>query len=222
MLQFLMTFLEGLISFISPCVLPLLPVYVSYFAGGKKDEKGSSLKVFFRALAFVSGIAVVYSLLGLTAGVFGSFLSGHKMVVNIICGLVIIFFGLCYLDVIKLGFLKGVTKNVVVTGVFSAFIFGIVYSVSLSPCTGVFLGTALSVAANSGSAAQGVLLLVTYSLGLGIPFIVSALVLDSLRGAFGFIKKHYRVINTVCGILLIAVGILMATGIFDKITAFFM
>ncbi len=217
-----MTFLEGLISFISPCVLPLLPVYVSYFAGGACNEKESSFKVFLRSLAFVFGIAFVYSLLGLTAGVFGSFLSGNRTVVNIICGLVIIFFGLCYLDVIKLGFLKGITKSVTITGIFSAFVFGIVYSVSLSPCTGVFLGTALSVAANSGSAVTGVLLLVTYSLGLGIPFIVSALILDKLRGAFSFIKKHYRIINTACGSLLIAIGILMATGIFDKITASFM
>lgn len=221
-MQFFLTFLEGVISFISPCVLPLLPVYISYFAGGAEESKGSAPRVFFKALAFVFGIALVYSLLGLTAGVFGSFLSGHKTVVNIICGIIIIFFGLCYLDVIKLGFLKGITRSVTVTGIFSAFVFGIIYSVSLSPCTGVFLGTALSMAANSGSAASGVLLLVTYSLGLGIPFIVSALILDRLRKAFSFIKKHYRVINSVCGIFLIVVGILMAAGIFDKITAFFM
>ncbi len=221
-LQFFLTFLEGLISFISPCVLPLLPVYISYFAGGSKDEKGKMSKILFRALAFVFGITLVYALLGLTAGVFGSFLSEHRTVVNIVCGSVIIFFGLCYLGVIRLGFLKGVTKTIAVNGIFSAFLFGIIYSVSLSPCTGVFLGTALSMAANSGSAVPGVFLLVTYSLGLGIPFVVSALVLDKLRGAFGFIKKHYGVINSVCGILLVAVGILMAIGIFDKISTFFM
>ena len=220
-MQFFLTFLEGIISFISPCVLPLRPVYVSYFAAGGNDGKNGGAKGFARAFAFVAGLALVYALLGLTAGVFGSFLVGHKPVVNVVCGVIIVIFGHCYLDVIKLSFLKGVTKSVTVTGIFSAFLFGAVYSVSLSPCTGVFLGTALSMAANSGSAFSGVLLLVTYSLGLGIPFIVSALVLDKLRGAFGFIKRHYRVINMVCGIFLIGVGVLMATGLFDKFMALF-
>ena len=128
-----------------------------------------------------------------------------------------VFFGLCYLEVIKLTFLKGIQNAVKAESIVSAFLFGIIFSVSQTSCTGVFLGSALTLAANSGTAIKGVLLLISYSLGMGIPFLISALVLDKLKRAFTFIKRHYKVINTVCGIFLIVVGILMAVGIFDKL-----
>ena len=95
----------------------------------------------------------------------------------------------------------------------SAFLFGIVYSVSLTPCIGAFLGSALSQALNAGTAAKGLLLLLTYSLGLGVPFLLSALLLEQLQGAFGWIKRHYRVINLICGGFLILIGVLMAAGL---------
>ena len=103
-----------------------------------------------------------------------------------------------------------------VTGLLSAFLFGIVYSVSLTPCVGAFLGAALTMAANSGTALRGTLLLVSYSLGLGVPFIISAVLIKELSGAFNFIKKHYGIINKVCGIFLIIIGILMCTGLLGK------
>ena len=103
------------------------------------------------------------------------------------------------------------------TGVFSAFLFGVVYSVSLTPCIGAFLGSALMLASTSGTALRGTLLLVTYSLGLGIPFLLSSVLLDRLRTSFAFIKAHYRVINLVCGLFLILIGILMILGIFNTL-----
>ena len=101
-------------------------------------------------------------------------------------------------------------------GFFSSVIFGIVFSVGWTPCVGAFLGSALMLAANRGSVIEGVIMLLLYSLGLGIPFFISAVLIDRLKGAFTFIKKHYNIINIVCGLLLVLVGILMATGLFGK------
>ena len=100
-------------------------------------------------------------------------------------------------------------------------LFGVIYSVSLTPCIGAFLGSALTLAGASGTAVKGVLLLVTYSIGLGVPFLISALLIEKLNTAFTFIKKHYRVINIVCGSFLILVGILMACGLMDRLMSIF-
>ena len=216
-MEFAITFLEGFISFISPCMLPLLPLYISYFAGGA-DKKH---KVFLRALSFVLGFTVVFSLLGLFAGTLGAFLREYRTAVNIAGGALIIIFGLSYLEVIRLPFFKGIRNGRTADTVVSAFLFGIVYSVSLTPCIGAFLGSALALAGASGTALRGVLLLVTYSLGLGVPFLISALLIERLNTAFTFIKRNYRVINIVCGSFLILVGILMALGRLDAVVAVF-
>ena len=216
-MEFAITFLEGFISFISPCMLPLLPLYISYFAGGADKRH----KVFLRALSFVLGFTVVFSLLGLFAGTLGAFLREYRTAVNIVGGALIILFGLSYLEVIKLPFFKGIRNGRTADTVVSAFLFGIVYSVSLTPCIGAFLGSALALAGASGTALKGVLLLVTYSLGLGVPFLISALLIERLNTAFTFIKRNYRVINIVCGGFLILIGILMALGQLDAVVAVF-
>ena len=216
-MDFLITFLEGVISFISPCMLPMLPIYVSYFAGGA-DKKH---KVFARALSFIVGFTLVFSLLGLFAGTLGGFLAKYQSAVNIVSGIIVIIFGLSYLEVIHLPFFKGMSKKQSANTIISAFLFGVIYSVSLTPCIGAFLGSALMQAAQAGTALRGTLLLVTYSLGMGLPFLISAVLLSELAGAFNFIKKHYKVINTVCGIFLIVVGIMMALGMMNKLLALF-
>ena len=139
-MQYFLTFLEGIISFISPCMLPMLPIYVSYFAGGSGDRK----KTFIRILFFVLGFTVVFTLIGgIFAGVMSTLKGQYRTVLNVVTGIVVVLFGLSYLDVIHLPFFKGLkgTKNVGTA--FSAFVFGVVYSVSLSPCVGAFLGSAL-------------------------------------------------------------------------------
>lgn len=216
-MQFFITFLEGVISFVSPCMLPLLPVYVSYFAAGS-DSRG---RVIARSVCFVLGFTAVFSLLGLFAGTLGALLSRYRVAVNAIGGLVVIVLGLSYLDVLRLPFFKGMQTRRKVSGIFSAFLFGVIYSVSLTPCIGAFLGSALMLASTSGTALRGTLLLVCYSLGLGIPFLISAVLLERLRNTFGFIKSHYKVINTVCGVFLIVVGVLMALGILNSVLTFF-
>ena len=212
--QYVISFMEGIITFISPCLLPMLPIYVSYFAGGGERKTGRTLK---SALGFVSGFTVLFVAMGALAGTAGSFFASHRMVLNIISGLAVIFFGLNYLGVLKFNLFRGVQGSVNTDnmGFFSAFGFGVVFSVGWTPCVGAFLGSALMLASQQGHAAEGMLMLLVYSLGLGIPFVLSAVLIDSLKSAFDAVKRHYNVINTVCGCLLIFVGILMAAGILE-------
>ncbi len=216
-MEYILTFIEGIISFISPCMLPMLPIYVSYFAGNREEKQN----VLVKALCFVFGFTLVFMLLGVFAGVIGTFLSRFAVILNVVCGLTVVLFGLSYLDIIPLAFLKGMGKTSEITGAFSAFVFGMIYSVSLTPCVGAFLGSALMQAASTGGAVKGAVLLLFYSLGLGIPFVISAILLDSLSGVFGFNKKHYKIINTVCGIFLIIVGVCMAFGVMNKLLSLF-
>ena len=210
-MQYFISFLEGIITFISPCLLPMLPIYVSYFAGGNtKDSK----KTLFSALGFVLGFTLVFVSLGALAGTLGGFLKSHQTMVNIISGIVVIIFGLNFLGIFKLPIFKGGMKNFNTENLnfFSSILFGIVFSLGWTPCVGAFLGSALALASQQGHVLKGMLMLLFYSLGLGIPFVLSAVLINKLKTAFDFIKKHYTVINTASGILLIIIGILMATG----------
>ena len=209
-MQYVITFLEGIISFISPCMLPMLPIYISYFAGSENKKH----KTFLKSLAFVFGFTVTFTLLGLFAGTLGSFLTSYR---NIIAGLLVIIFGLSYLEIIKLPFFKGINHSAKIDSIFSAFIFGVIYSVSLTPCVGAFLGSALMLASSAGGALKGTLLLLAYSLGLGIPFILSAVLIDKLKTTFTFIKKHYKAISIASGIFLIVLGILIMFGIMNSL-----
>ena len=217
-MQYLILFLEGIITFISPCLLPMLPIYISYFAAGSAGENKSTAKTLKNAGGFIIGFTAVFVLLGALAGTLGALLGEYKVAVNIVTGSVVILFGLSFLGVFKMKFLKGFRFSFnKEPGFFSSFVFGIVFSVGWTPCVGAFLGSALMIAANRGSIISGMLMLLVYSLGLGIPFFLSALLIDRLKGTFNFIKRHYGVINTVCGILLVTLGVLMASGVFDKI-----
>lgn len=207
-MQFVITFLEGMISFISPCMLPMLPVYISYFAGGA-DKKSHTM---IRACAFVLGYTIVFTSLGIFAGSLGFFLTRYRTAVNIVSGIIIILFGLSYLELFSLPFFKGVQREHQVTGILSALIFGMVYSVNLTPCVGAFLGSAIMMASSSANAFLGGLLLLTYSLGLGIPFLLAAALTKQLNVLFQKIKKNYLWINRICGCFLILVGILTAFG----------
>ena len=215
-MQYFISFLEGIITFISPCLLPMLPIYLTYFAGG--DEASSSKRTIKNALGFVLGFTLVFIAMGALAGTVGSFFKGHQTLVNLICGLVIIFFGLHYLGIIKINLFRGVRGNMnqKSLGFFSSALFGIVFSVGWTPCVGAFLGSALMLASQQGQATTGILMLLCYSLGLGIPFVISAILVDRLKGAFDFIKRNYRIINLICGSLLILVGVLMMSGLLGR------
>jgi len=217
-LQYFISFLEGILTFVSPCLLPMLPIYVSYFAGGEEETLGRTLK---NALGFVTGFTAVFVSLGALAGTLGALVSRYRVALDIVTGLVVVFFGLHFLGIFQLRLFRGVnrTRGDKPLGFWSSMVFGIVFSVGWTPCVGAFLGSALMLASQQGKTMTGVVMLLCYSLGLGIPFVVSALAIDKLKGAFGFIKKHYRVVNIVCGAVLIAVGIAMMTGLLGRLLA---
>ena len=214
-MQYVISFLEGIVTFISPCLLPMLPIYISYFAGGGERTTGKTLRC---ASGFVLGFTAVFVAMGALAGTVGSFLIRYQTIVNIVLGSIVVLFGLNFLGVLNLNLFKGMRGEVKTRDMnfLSAFVFGVVFSVGWTPCVGVFLGSALMLASQQGSAVMGTLMLLSYSLGLGVPFLVSAVLIDQLKSAFTFIKRNYGVINKVCGGLLIVVGVLMMTGMLTR------
>ena len=215
-MQYIIAFLEGIITFISPCLLPMLPIYISYFAGGGER---SMRKTLTGAIGFVTGFTIIFVILGALAGTVGSFLKAHQTAVNIISGLIVIFFGLNFLGVFKLNLFRGGSRSVDTQNMnfFSALLFGVIFSLGWTPCVGAFLGSALMLASQQGHVVQGMLMLLAYSMGLGIPFILSAVLIDYLKSAFNWIKRNYRIINIVSGCLLILIGILMASGTLGRL-----
>ena len=214
-MQYVISFLEGIVTFISPCLLPMLPIYISYFAGGGERSTGKTLRC---ASGFVLGFTAVFVAMGALAGTVGSFFIRYQTIVNIVLGVIVVLFGLNFLGVLNLNLFKGMRGEVKTRDMnfWSAFLFGVVFSVGWTPCVGVFLGSALMLASQQGSAVMGTLMLLSYSLGLGVPFLVSAVLIDQLKSAFTFIKRNYGIINKVCGGLLIVVGVLMMTGMLTR------
>ena len=201
-MSYVIAFLEGIITFISPCLLPMLPIYISYFAGGGERSRGKTLK---GALGFVTGFTVVFVTLGALAGTAGSFLREYQTAVNIVSGTIVIVFGLNFLGIFKLNLFRAGHRSVNTDnmGFFSALLFGMIFSIGWTPCVGAFLGSALMLASQQGHVVEGMLMLLAYSLGLGIPFILSAVLIDYLKSAFNWIKKNYKVINIISGSLLV-------------------
>lgn len=210
-MQYFISFLEGIVTFISPCLLPMLPIYISYFAGGKATSTRKTLQ---NASGFVLGFTIVFVHMGALAGSLGALLMRYQTLLNIVTGLIVICFGLHFLGVFHLSWLRGMRSDIHVhqLGFFSAMTFGFVFSLGWTPCVGAFLGSALAMASQQGHMLTGILMLLCYSLGLGIPFVISALLIDKLKGAFSWIKRNYRIIDIICGILLILIGVLMMTG----------
>lgn len=216
-MQYLISFLEGIITFLSPCLLPMLPIYISYFAGGGVRSTRRTLTC---AAGFVLGFTISFVAMGALAGTIGSALKAHQTAVNLFSGLVVIFFGLNFLGVFRIQLFRGGSRRGVDTanlGFFSSALFGLVFSVGWTPCVGAFLGSALMLASQQGHVAAGMAMLLAYSLGLGVPFLLSAVLIDRLKGAFDWIKRNYRIINIISGGLLVLVGILMATGTLGRL-----
>ncbi|MEG1427851.1 MAG: cytochrome c biogenesis protein CcdA [Oscillospiraceae bacterium] len=217
-MEFLISFLEGIITFVSPCLLPMLPIYVTYFLGGNKE--GSKTHALKNALGFIFGFTLVFVSLGAFASTIGLFLKQHHSAINIITGSIVVIFGLNYLGIFKIGFLNNTRKanyRVKDLGFFSSLLFGIVFSIGWTPCVGAFLGSALLLASQQGSILKGTIMLLFYSLGLGIPFLLSAVLIDKLKSAFAFIKRNYKIINVISGVLLVIIGILMMTGLMGRL-----
>lgn len=215
-MRYLISFLEGIVTFLSPCLLPMLPIYVSYFAGGGQRSTGKTLRC---ALGFVVGFTAVFTAMGALAGSIGSLLLRYQRIVNLVSGIIVIVFGLNYLGLFRWNLFHGGSRVLDAQDMtfFSAALFGIIFSLGWTPCVGAFLGSALALATQQGHALEGTLMLLAYSLGLGIPFLLSAVLIDALKGAFDWVKRHYQIINLLSGGFLILIGILMASGMLGRL-----
>ena len=215
-MRYLVSFLEGIVTFLSPCLLPMLPIYVSYFAGGGQRSTGKTLSC---ALGFVVGFTAVFTAMGALAGSIGSLLVRYQRIVNLVSGIIVIVFGLNYLGLFRWNLFHGGSRVLDAHDMtfFSAALFGISFALGFTPCVGAFLGSALALATQQGHVLEGTLMLLAYSLGLGIPFLLSAVLIDALKGAFDWVKRHYQIINLLSGGFLILIGILMASGMLGRL-----
>ncbi len=213
----LAAFLEGVATFVSPCLLPLLPVYLAYFAGGVGEgSPGDVRRTVLGALGFVAGFAIPFTILGAFAGTVGSLLLRHRQALDVICGAFVGMLGLDRLGVLRLGLFERVRRPLSGSswpGLLGTIPLGIAFAVSWSPCVGPFLAAALGLAASSGTAVRGIAMLLCYSAGLGVPFVLSAVLVDQLEGAISWVRRHHAAVDAASGALLVAVGILMATGL---------
>ena len=207
-MDFFIIFIEGFVSFLSPCVLPMLPMYVSYFAGQDKDLK----RTITNSLGFVLGFTIIFVLLGVFAGTLGKLITANSRYINIVFGIIVILFGMHYMGILNIKILnksKGIQKSKDKLSFFSAILFGMIFSVCWTPCVGIFLSSALMMSATSQSVLKGGIMLFIYSIGLGIPFVLTSIFLERLKSTFNHIKKHYNIINKIAGIILIVSGIIL-------------
>jgi cytochrome c-type biogenesis protein len=213
-----LAFVAGLLSFISPCVLPLLPVYLSFISGVGVDRLGGERRrLLWTSLLFVAGFTVVFMVMGAGAGGVGRLLVRYRQELTILAGAFVAFSGLVVAGVIPLPkpAMRVSPKH---RGAGGAFVTGAALAVGWTPCVGYVLGAILSMAASSQSAAAGSLLLLIYSLGLGVPFVLAALAFDWVSARLTVVKRHYRGIQIGAGVLLAVFGVLMMLGVLDRLT----
>jgi len=226
----LAAFAAGFLSFVSPCVLPLIPGYISFVSGISVEEmrgdvapSTSRLQIFFTSLAFVVGFSIVFVTLGASATAVGKFLFARLPLFSKIAGVILIIFGLHTMGVFRLAFLeteKRIHSQRKPAGPFGAMLVGIAFAFGWTPCIGPILGGILAIAGSRNSVAQGVTLLAVYSLGLGIPFLITSLAINQFFGAAKRIRKYYHAIELTSGALLIAIGVLIISGELTIITRF--
>lgn len=205
-MEYIFIFLEGFASFISPCVMPMLPIYFSYLTGGdtKKGIKNT--------LGFIIGFSIIFIVLGIFSSSLGLLVTKYMNIIKMIFGFIIIILGLNYMEMLKLNTMNkfnAVKIDLSNLGFLKAILFGIMFAITWTPCVGTFLASALMLVAEKGELLYGIKLLATYSLGLAIPFMVSAIILDKAKKTFKWVKEHYNVIKKISGMLLIILGFYM-------------
>ncbi len=211
-------FAAGLVSFLSPCVLPLVPGYLSYMSGiSATDEAPAARRAILPAISFVAGFTLVFVALGVTATLLGSLLRDHQELLTRIGGVFIILMGLIFMNVIKLPWLYREARfhPTPGAGIGGSVVLGAAFAFGWSPCIGATMGAVLTMAAGrggGGGVGEGAFLLAVYSLGLGVPFILAGLGVARLTTALAFFRRHIRGINLASGVLLVVVGVLFVTG----------
>ena len=218
--------LAGLVSFLSPCVLPLVPGYLSYVTGlsgadlaGEAEEGAQRVRgrVVLGAVLFVLGFSAVFVSAGALFGGLGSQLALHQRTVDIVLGLITILLGLVFVGLIP-GMQRELRLHVMPrAGLAGAPLLGVVFGVGWTPCLGPTLGAVQTLAFNEASAARGAFLTVGYCIGLGLPFILTALAMRRALGAFDVVKRHYQVVLRIGGGLLVVVGLLLVSGLWQDL-----
>ena len=211
----------GLLSFLSPCVLPIVPPYLAYMGGisitDMSGEMTARRRVMLSALFFVLGLSTVFLFLGFTASAFGAFFLQNQDWFVIIAGLVVMIFGAHFIGIYRIGFMdREIRVDAGDRGgsAFGAYILGLAFAFGWTPCIGPQLGAILSIAASEGSVAKGTALLGVYALGLGLPFLLVAAFFPRLTGVMAWMKRHMDRIERIMGLLLWTVGLMMLTGQF--------
>jgi cytochrome c-type biogenesis protein len=217
----LVAFTAGLLSFLSPCVLPLVPSYIGFLTGMTANEVSSRRHLaVLHAVLFILGFSLIFILFGASATALGRALNFHREWIQRIGGVLIILFGLVCLDVFKIGFLQQEKRLHLETkpvGYLGSALVGMAFGAGWTPCIGPILGSVLGLAATEGDLSRGILLLAIYSLGLAIPFLLAALLLDRFFVWFQRFRKYLPWVQRVSGVLLIIVGILLVTGSFTRL-----
>ena len=228
-ITFWAAFLAGTLSFLSPCVLPLVPPYLCFItgqtledlAGDARDEKALRREVLAAALAFVLGFATVFTVLGATASVIGQLVREHMLLLAQLAGVLIILMGLHFLGVFKFALLHRRAQyqhHVKPAGILGSYAVGLAFAFGWTPCIGPVLATILAVAASEAHAGQGAVLLAVYSAGLGVPFLLAALMVDGFLGFLARFRRHLGVVEKVTGGLLVLTGIAFLTGAMQELS----
>lgn len=213
-------FVAGVVSFLSPCVLPLIPAYISFMTGYTISELGEGTPDLKRVLApsilFVLGFSLVFVALGATASVLGSFIVEYRDALARVAGLVVIAFGVLMLGIIKVPWLYGEARfemgRAKSFGGAAALVMGMAFAFGWTPCVGPVLGTILALAGTTGDIGRGVALLGAYAIGLGVPFIATAVLFGRVRPLLAWLNRHALVVNRIAGVAMILVGVLIFTG----------
>lgn len=208
-MEYVFTFLEGIASFISPCLLPMVPIYLAYFAG--KEEKQTS-KVVQNAIGFVLGFTMIFVILAIFASGLGKLVSNNMQYIKWVFGVIMILFGLNYMEIFNFKIVNKMNSfkiNVQNMNFIKSIFFGILFSITWTPCIGTFLSSALLLVAKQQQFFKGILLMLVYSIGLGIPFIISAILIEKLKGFFEVIKRNFKIVRKISGIILLGMGIYM-------------
>jgi len=215
--------LAGLVSFLSPCVVPLLPGYLSYATGMSlgdlEQPRRQRLRMLIGTTAFVLGFAVVFVAAGAAVGALGVLLLTHQRLIEIIAGAGAVLMGLAYAGAVPFGRRERRLDLAPKVGLAGAPLLGVVFGVGWTPCIGPTLAVVLNLALTTGTATRGALLAFAYALGLGLPFVVAGKALQRLSGVLGLVRRHQRLLTLLSGASMVAVGVLLVTGIWTHLTA---
>ena len=213
-----LAFLAGVISFLSPCVLPIVPPYLAYMSGislSEATDNNKAVSIFLPAVFFVSGLSTVFLILGFTASALGTVFLSYQDTLITISGILVMGFGLHFLGILRIGFLEREARFEASSqngSAFGAYVLGLAFAFGWTPCIGPQLASILTLAASEGSVARGTTLLGVYALGLGVPFLLVALFLSRLSATLTWLKRHMQIIERLMGLLLWTIGLMMLTG----------